>query len=417
MALSIAGHSTRSQAKLSYKFKLPKKTDLYNFRYFKLRSMATDPSYMRDELAYDIANRIGMPTSKYSYARVYINNRAIGLFGLAEVFRSHWIENEFGNGQKKFKHGAFYVADVSAGRSLRGNPDGPKDPPGKDPNAPPGGPGKGPNGPPGGGMTRFGLCDLSYLGDNVTLYSIVYPPKENANKGNANFTRIMDITKFISEQPHTYSPDNSAVVPLWEQKIDVDSFLRGLAHEIVTSNSDGYFTMANNYILYDDLTTERIVFSGQDFDLSMGSTMFNATLMNSGNYSEFPGVLERPLTSRLLKVPQFRQDFEKLLVYITKNLVNLSVLAPRINQLSTMLAEDVAWDKTLPRVAEGGRRPGGMPTTDISFADAVNGTLRDDTSADFRALLSLKEWIQLRSNNLLLFFNASHPSVEEEKKA
>jgi hypothetical protein len=166
--------------------------------------------------------------------------------------------------------------------------------------------------------------------------------------------------------------------------------------------------MANNYILYDDITTNRMVFSGQDFDLTMGSTIFNATFMNSGNYSEFPGILQRPLTSRLLKVPKFKQDFENMLVYITKNLVNLDVLSPRINTLSAMLAEDVAWDKTLPRVSQGTRRPGGggMEAPETSFADAVNGTSsHDNIEVNARDVMSLKEWVQLRSTNLLSFFN------------
>lgn len=85
--------------------------------------------------------------------------------------------------------------------------------------------------------------------------------------------------------------DNS-VVPLWQEKIDVDSFLRGLAFEIVVSNSDAYLTTANNYVLYDDIEKERLVFSGQYFDVSMESTMFNISQVHGGNYTEFPGFQE-----------------------------------------------------------------------------------------------------------------------------
>ncbi|MBM6383960.1 MAG: hypothetical protein JSY10_08185 [Paenibacillus sp.] len=41
--------------------------------------------------------------------------------------------------------------------------------------------------------------------------------------------------------------------------MDVASFLRGLALEVVISNSDGYFGMPNNYILYDDIENERLI--------------------------------------------------------------------------------------------------------------------------------------------------------------
>lgn len=109
--------------KLSYKLKLNKKNDSYGYRKIKLRSMAVDPSYMREELAYDIANSIGLPTSKYSYTCVYINDQAIGLFGVAEVTSSPWVRNEFGNGSRKYNQGAIYVADPSESHDIYGADD------------------------------------------------------------------------------------------------------------------------------------------------------------------------------------------------------------------------------------------------------------------------------------------------------
>ncbi|KAI8638960.1 coth protein-domain-containing protein [Parasitella parasitica] len=415
ITLSIAGHSTRSQKKLSYKFKIPKKQDLFDYRRFKLKSMATDPSYMRDQLSSDIAKSIGIPTTQYSYVRVFINDKAIGLFGLAEMFKNPWVRNVFANGNKKYKQGALYVADVSAGRE--GEP------------GEPGGPG-GPGGPRRRGeklaqsndrsgadfVFRVGLGlgprpDLSYMGDNVTLYSVKYPAKENPSKGKANHTRIMDLTKFISEQPTTGG--SNATIPLWNEKVDIDSFLRGLAMEVVTSNADGYLTMGNNYMLYDDLEHERILFSGQDFDLSLGSTIFNDTLMNGGNYTEFPGLLTRPLAPALLAVPAFKEKFEKLLLNFAKLLVNPEILNPRVDQLYKMLAQDVAWDKSLMRVNNGGRSRAASKqnkqTAEATSTKAFTGA--DDISFDLGVngptnmpnRFGLKDWIALRSANLITF--------------
>ncbi|KAK4512107.1 uncharacterized protein ATC70_013350 [Mucor velutinosus] len=402
ITLSIAGHSTRSQKKLSYKFKIPKKQDLFGYRRFKLRSMATDPSYMRDQLSSDIAESIGIPTTQYSYVRVFINDKAVGLFGLAEMFKNPWIRNVFAKGDKKFRQGALYVADVSAGRE--GGPQGPGGP---------GGP-RAPGGPGGGGPGHDGpRPDLSYLGDNVTIYSIKYPAKENPSKGKANHTRIMDLINFISVQPT--SDGSNTFAPLWNNKADVDSFLRGLAMEIVTSNADGYLTMGNNYILYDDLEHERILFSGQDFDLSMGSTIFNATLMNGGNYTQFPGFLTRPLAPALLAIPAFKEEFEKLLLNFTKYLVNPEVLNPRVEQLYKMLEQDVAWDKVLPRMNTGERswvageltnstleNKGFIGADDIPFDLGVNGP------TNVSSKMGLKEWISLRSANLINFLQTQN---------
>lgn len=267
--------------------------------------------------------------------------------------------------------------------------------------------------------------DLSFLGNNVTtLYSAgQYNLKEDPSTGTANYTRIMDLTKFISEQSNTTTADDSAVA-LWQEKMDTDSFLCGLALEIAISNSDAYFTMANNYMLYDDLVNDRMVFSSQDFDLSMGHTMCNASLMKGGNYTEFPGFSSRPLMTRMIQVPQFKTDFENLLVNITKELVNLNVLEARIDQIAVMINEDVIWDKSCTRVGtsqsmSGGGR-GGNSTTYNDNANAPGGVgsgggMSDISSIDFETAvdgptnsssnLGIKEWLASRSTNLLAFFN------------
>lgn len=172
--------------------------------------------------------------------------------------------------------------------------------------------------------------------------------------------------------------------------------------------------MGNNYLLYDDLENGRLVFSGQDFDLTMGTSINNATLMNSGNYSEYPNMLTRPFTSRMLVVPEFKQEFENLILNYTTGIVNPEILNPRIEQLYIFLEEDVAWDKSLPRVAasnllseQGSLRGGGGMTgnTNTIFAEAVNGLSHSTTNSTNP--LSLKEWVQIRSTNILNFFNQS----------
>lgn len=401
--------STRVMDKLSYKINIPKKEDLFGYRRLKLRAMAMDMSYMRDNLGYAIAESVGLPSTKHSYVRVYINNQAIGLFGLLEHLKSTWVRNEFGNGSKEFKQGALYVADINVGQ---GNTTTKPEPSLEKRFELPDGMDKFING----SDTVNGInatSSLSYLGDDVSVYSVgQYSVKEDPSVGAANFTRIMDLTRFISQQPATLV-DNS-VVPLWEEKMDVTSFLRGLALEVVISNSDGYFGMANNYILYDDIENERLLFSAQDLDLAMGIGMYNPDIIHGGNYSNFPGFNVRALMPRMMQVPQFKHVFEALLVNYTKELVNPTVSGPRIDQLYDMLSEDVAWDKYLPRVGKnlifGGpsndtaSANDTAPTTsysaaDYSFKQGVYGPTL------FNISMAITDWLSLRSSNLLTYFN------------
>ncbi|CEP11172.1 hypothetical protein [Parasitella parasitica] len=188
--------------------------------------------------------------------------------------------------------------------------------------------------------------------------------------------------------------------------------------EVVTSNADGYLNMGNSYMLYDDLAHERILFSGQDFDLSLGSTIFNATLMNGGNYSEFPGFLTRPLAPALLAIPALKEEFERLLFNFTKYLVNPEILNPHVDQLYKMLIQDVAWDKTLIRVNNGGK--GGAADNDrkshadvivtnaFNKADDIPFDLGVNGPTNVCSRLGLKHWIALRIDNLINFLKSQN---------
>ncbi|KAK4511351.1 uncharacterized protein ATC70_012566 [Mucor velutinosus] len=379
---AIGGFSTRYLDKVAYKVKLPKGSDLYSYRRFKLRAMSTDASYMREKLVSEIAESIGLPTTKISYVRVFINNQAVGLFAFAENFKSPWVRNEFNNGKKDANQGALFVCTAN---------------------------GKLDNATTTATTTAEDLAnntattvksDLSYLGDNATLYSLPYPAKEDPATGTVNYTRVMDFTKFLSEQNTTVS---DSVIPLWEEKIDVTSFLRGLAFEIITSSMDGYLGVHNNYILYDDRENERLVFSAQDFDLTLGTSGGQMQNLFAGDYTTFPGFNSTPLATRMLAVPKFRREFDNLIRNYTAGLVNPDIMNPRIDDLMTFLNEDVVWDKSLPRLGSNAflKYADGIDVSSVSFSDGVNGPLPTNFS------MGVREWLVKRSTSLYDYFNAT----------
>ncbi|KAI8984158.1 coth protein-domain-containing protein [Mycotypha africana] len=410
ITLSISGHSSRNEEKLSYKIKLLKEDDLSDYRRFKFRSLATDPSYMREHVAYSVGRSAGLPITGFSYLRLYLNDRPIGLFGLAEDYKNPWQRNEFAGGDKGYKQGAFYVANLNGNMKLVAPPFNGNTTEGKDGSFdfPPLGE-QGPSNPSHhGGFKGFrhDKSNLHYVGENATLYRDYYDLKENPSVGTANYTKIIELTKFIAQQPNITDADNS-VTSQWEQYIDVDSALRMIALEIVISNSDSYMAMGNNYIIYEDPDADRLMFSAQDFDLTMGHGMHNATLMYGGNWTAFPGFLDSPLTATLYHVPKYRKKLENLIHTMTAGIMNSKVLNPRIDALYKMLKEDVDWDKTLPRVnavptnETSRRRHFSMGNTSMTFDEAVNG------NANRANTLGLKEFVKTRSRNLLEFFNSS----------
>ncbi|KAI7894225.1 coth protein-domain-containing protein, partial [Mucor mucedo] len=393
ITLSVSGISTRKIDKLSYKVKLAKSQDLYGYRRIKLKAMNLDMSYMRDSLGYSITESIGLPSSGHSYVRAYINERAIGLFGLTEHIKGDWVKNVFGHGSKDYKHGALYIGNINAGQ---GNATQKRPPP-----------------VPLKNQTRSlnainkvknenATSSLFYLGSDVRAYSAgQYSMKVKPSDGDkADFTCIMDLTKFIQSQPTT--PVDNSVVPLWTDKMDVDSFLRGLALEIVISNCDGYFGLANNFMLFKDMQHNRMVFSAQDFDMTMGVGGYNISMRVGKDYTQFPGFQTRALMPRLMQVPRFKQQFEIYVNTFVKELVNSRILGRRIDQLFQMLSEDVAWDRSLPRMGQSLSPIGGMilkvynvsSMSELPLSLGVYGPTANNN------IMALHDWLSLRSSNL-----------------
>lgn len=401
VTVSLAGRSSRWMPKLSYNIKLSKKDRLYHYRRVKLRALDTDPSYIREQMAYDIIKSSGLASSEFSYVRVLLNDRELGLFGLIDTFHNPWLANVFDNGNNKYKNGHLYQAVFSTANSSAANH----------------------------------ISDLSYY-DNITAYQDgQYKIKVDAAKGKKdNFKPLMKFTEFIS----TASTNASGAVDTWQKELDTDSFLRAMALEVLLGFSDGYNSMADNYYIYENLNADNFFYIPSDMDLTMGSTIFKLDDMWSGNYSTFPGMGKRPLMSKLLQVPQFKQQYENLLVNMSQSLINPVIVNSRIDALVDMITEDVAWDQTLPRVGANLISQMSASTNNSSTNSAATAVLGDalpdnldmDTITDFAnrmnvsipfstavngntghaSLSGVKEWFQTSSVNTLNFFGAGNSS-------
>ncbi|KAI8339461.1 coth protein-domain-containing protein [Chlamydoabsidia padenii] len=307
--INLAGRSSKWMDKLSYGLKSTGNDTLFGYEKLKLRALRTDPSYVREILCYEMMDSMGLPASGASYARVIINNQPIGLFLVVEHYLDNWYENEFGNG-KPLVPGRGIVYQGTGGNS-----------------------------------------DLAYWGDNLTKYDGPYKIEKDADanhqkNGTDKFARVMELTKFLSQAPTT----NDHAVKVWNEHIDMDSVIRTMVVEIVAGFSDGFIANADNYFLYDNLVEKRFTFLENDFDTTLGSTLVKLADQWSGNYSRYPGFSLRPLTQKMIQVPEFKSQFEHLLYNASQQLIHPNVTNARIDDLVRMIRQDVDWDTTLPKV-------------------------------------------------------------------
>ncbi|KAG0168316.1 hypothetical protein DFQ28_004996 [Apophysomyces sp. BC1034] len=395
----IGGRSSRLFTKLGYNLCFPKDQDLEGYRKLKLRAAASDPSYMREKLAYDMLYAAGMPATQASYVRLFINNRAIGLFVLVEKYDDTWLENEFHGGIGN-KHGVLYEGKGAA-------------------------------------KNRERYADLSYHGDDLAYYAeSAYEMKEvDSEKEVSDLGDLVGLAKFIDSQAKMDGDLSNQSLETWHSQLDVYGFLTNMAFEFLHGSWDGYLQNTENYYLYKDPTTSRFVWIPWDLEYVMGSGPVSIPSLLEGNYSHFDGIAHKPLIKTLLNVPHFRQVFEQIL----RNLVTLlyDKSFPVIDSLEDFLRQDVEWDQAQIRMRDGlsflplgphfvenvlqnSQGHANMPLPlSLDYWVAADYIIRINQHIPFQtavegntthvSLMGVKEWITQKSNNVKKYLFLEDP--------
>ncbi|KAG2237294.1 hypothetical protein INT48_009027 [Thamnidium elegans] len=391
--VSLAGRSSRWLSKLSYGLKFDRKNDtaLFGFKNLKLRALAHDRSYLRENLCYSSYKSIGSPASGFSYVRLFIDNKAVGLYGLIETFQDPWAAAEFADGDKGYEAGYLYQGIGFTLDDSKG----------------------------------FKISDLRYEGINMANYSVgQYKIKAGINKKRINaYQDLQEFTKFIDESSVSTTPESE-----WEKKLDVDGFIRAMAIEDILGLSDGYMTVGNNFYLYQDPNQDnRFTYIAADMDSTIGGGFYRLDLMLSGNYSEHPGFFSRPLTRKIFSYPNYLNKYKEYILKFTQTLVNPSIMFPYIDSVVDMIRPDVEWDQSLPQAGEFVSEPftkdematilkimtkynppGVMISVEKkteSLDVAINGPYRNDPN------INLKDFIREKSANVLAFYNQPNVSL------
>lgn len=124
-----------------------------------------------------------------------------------------------------------------------------------------------------------------------------------------------------------------------------------MALENLLGFSDAYMTLVDNYYLYSNPKAPgQMIFISSDLDTSLGISLYNMTMMISGNYSEHPGFTFQPLTKKFFSNEAFSMSYQQMLINLTKNLINPAIMNPFIDAIVEMIRVDVEWDDTLERL-------------------------------------------------------------------
>jgi CotH kinase protein/Lamin Tail Domain/Secretion system C-terminal sorting domain len=250
-----------------------KKQDYQGFKDIKLSNVFADPTFVKEQLAYDILRKY-MAAPDCNQAQVFINGQFYGVMTNSESINKNFLDSRFDE-----DNGAFFKCN------------------------------------PPESLGASGLPSLVFLGQDSSLYQ-----KHYELKSKTGWKQLVDLISVLNTQ--TFADINT--------RIDIDRTLWMLAYNNVFVNLDSYSgQFAQNYYLYSDNTNR---FLPIIWDLNMCFGGFTRTgespalsIANLPKLNPFlhENSIDRPLIKNLLVNGTYRKMYvAKMQTLIAENLAN-----------------------------------------------------------------------------------------------
>ena len=304
-----------------------------------LNNIIDDNSYIKEYIAFDMMNYLGVPSSLYTYASLSLNGENIGFYLALEGYNDSFEMRNFGT-----EEGEMYSAksmEMGGGMGGRDNADMPQRPDREQTESSEAAvetvANRADKGGMMGGRGSSSGTDLVYTDDEIDSYSGLFDNAVGSKSTDEDKMRVIEAIKALN------SGENL------EQYLDVDEILKYLAVHTVVVNLDSYSSnMCQNYYIYE--REGQISVLPWDYGLSFGG-------MNSGSVSDvvnFPidtpvsGVemSERPLISVQLGIEEYREQYHEYLRILCDEYLSETAVKNKIASLRAYVDEYVAADPT-----------------------------------------------------------------------
>ena len=221
-----------------------------------LDNLTQDSSGVRESVTMRMFARLGVPASRESFARLYVNNQLIGLYALVESVDKDLLARVFGAIDGNVQNDGFLFEY----NYILGSP------------------------------WRF-----EYLGVDLDAYARRFEPKTKENKSaSEKWGPIEELVRLVNETPSASLPG------VLEPRLDVPAFLRYMAAQNFVAQEDGFlgYDGMNNFYFYRLEDSMRHVFIAWDEDNAFARQDFGITTRHDENVL-MRKVMERPDYSAL----------------------------------------------------------------------------------------------------------------------
>jgi spore coat protein H len=287
VGIRLRGNTSRNHNKKSFKidFREYGGKKFFDYKKFNLKPTVNDPSLMREALTMLYYREMQVPAARTHPLKLYMNNEYMGAYINVEQ-----VDDEFLNDRHGHEEGFLYKCSWGA--------------------------------------------DLQ---NNGQVFNTVMFESEI----NKDVDTRAELDAFVKILNTTSSTDFKAEI---EKAFEVDSYLRQLAVEAMLGHWDGYSYNKNNYYLFYNGQTKRVEFFPYDADNTWGIDWVNRDWATRSLLAWSRNGEPRPLTTRILEVPEFKQRYANYLKELARTLFNEEYLNPLLEQYKSLMSEAIRED-------------------------------------------------------------------------
>lgn len=275
----LRGNTSLGAAKKS--FKISFNTFVEGRKWLGLEKMNingshNDPSMIRAALCWNAIRRAGLPGSRVSFVKLYINNEYRGLYSNIEHIDEEFADIYFEGSQYNSLFKCLYPAPLEF---ISNNSD-----------------------------------DYNYFQFNRRPYD---------QKTNDYTNDYRELSDFINILNNTSNEDFVCAI---ERVFNVDNFLKYSAIDALTGNWDGYGYNKNNYYLQVNYRTGQFEFIPYDLDNTLGIDWLGQDWAIRNVNTWWNQNESRPLISRLMEFPEYSNRYKYYLSNYAQTLLHADTL-------------------------------------------------------------------------------------------
>lgn len=293
VGIRFRGNTSLNAQKKSFKINIDKFVDqnFYGLSELNLIGNQNDPSILRAKLCWDFFREAGLPACRTSHVRVYVNGTYMGVYLNVEQIDNRFADVRFDDGTGNLW------------KCLWGS-------------------------------------DLNYQGSNPTLYTDDnYDLVENEFLNNySELARFIDV---LNNTPLSLLPCEL------EKIFNVHDYLKIMAADILLGNWDNYIFNKNNFYLYHNEKTRKLEYIPYDLDNTLGIDWVGVDWGQRNLYT-WSTSSNRPLFTRLLQIPAYRNEFSNNVNDLIASQFNATAFQSKATQIQNIIYTAAAEDPLRP---------------------------------------------------------------------